>query len=146
VDRVIDLFAGCGTLTLPLASVANNVFAVEGSPAMTQALFDAARTSGLGERISREVRDLSTQPVEGKELAGVDAVVLDPPRAGARYQVHCLAASEVPKIAYVSCNPATFVRDARILVDGGYELKSVLPIDQFLWSPHVELVGHFERA
>ncbi|HJT05429.1 MAG TPA: class I SAM-dependent RNA methyltransferase, partial [Stellaceae bacterium] len=79
------------------------------------------------------------------ELAGFDAVVFDPPRAGARMQSVALAAARVPRVVAVSCNPASFARDARLLVDGGYRLTRVQPIDQFVWSPHVELVAFFER-
>ncbi len=81
-----------------------------------------------------------------EELAGFDAVVFDPPRAGARAQAAALAGSSVPRIVAVSCNPATFARDARTLIDGGYRLASVQPIDSFIWSPHLELVARFDRA
>lgn len=90
-------------------------------------------------------RDLFEEPLREKDLAGFDAVVLDPPFAGARAQAEALAASTVARIVMVSCNPATFARDARILVDGGYALTRVAPVDQFVFSPHIELVGHFQR-
>ena len=91
------------------------------------------------------VRDLFRDPLSAKELEDFGAVVLDPPRAGAQAQAQALARSVVPVVAYVSCNPATFARDARLLVDGGYTLESVTPIDQFLFSDHVELVALFRR-
>jgi 23S rRNA (uracil1939-C5)-methyltransferase len=92
-----------------------------------------------------ERRDLFRRPLLRHELDAFDAVVIDPPRAGARAQAEQLAKSKVARIAAVSCNPATFARDARILVDGGYRLRVVRPIDQFLWSAHVELTALFER-
>ncbi|MFO1146140.1 MAG: hypothetical protein U1E33_06155 [Rhodospirillales bacterium] len=88
---------------------------------------------------------LFVRPFTPAELARYAAVVLDPPRAGARAQAAALAASVVPTVVYVSCNPATFARDARLLADGGYRLEEVTPVDQFLWSPHVELAAVFRR-
>jgi len=95
--------------------------------------------------VTVERRDLFQRPFLARELAGLDAVVFDPPRQGAEKQARALAASQVPIVAAVSCNPATFARDARILADGGYRLTRVTPVDQFLYSAHVELVGRFER-
>jgi 23S rRNA (uracil1939-C5)-methyltransferase len=92
-----------------------------------------------------EHRDLFRRPLQPDELNRFDAVVLDPPRAGARDQVEQLAASKVPVIAYVSCNPSSFARDARQLVDAGYRLARIWPVGQFRWSTHVELVGEFVR-
>ena len=106
----------------------------------------AAARAGLGGRITSERRDIEARPLTADELAGFDAVVFDPPRAGAKAQSALLAASAVPRVVAVSCNPASFARDARLLVDGGYRLARVQPIDQFVWSPHVELVAWFERA
>jgi len=91
------------------------------------------------------VRDLDETPLEPSELARFAGVLLDPPRAGARAQSERLAQAAVPRLAYVSCHPGSFARDARILVDGGWELSSVTPLDQFLWSHHVELVAAFAR-
>ena len=90
-------------------------------------------------------RDLFRAPLSARELARYDAVVLDPPRAGARAQAEALAASKVPKVVMVSCNPGTCARDLRILVDGGYRITRVVPVDQFLFSPHIELVAELER-
>jgi len=139
--RIADLFAGIGTFTFPLAAHAT-VHAVEGDPAAHATLATAAR----GRRVTTARRDLFTDPLTATELSGFDAVVFDPPRAGAREQATQLAASHVPTIVGASCNPATFARDARILTDGGYTLRQVTPVDQFLWSAHVELVGVFSIA
>ena len=95
--------------------------------------------------VAVEHRDLYRRPLDHAELANFDAVVLDPPRAGAAEQVVALASSPVPRIAYVSCNPATFARDAKTLADGGYALAWVRPVGQFRWSTHVELAASFTR-
>lgn len=143
-QRVADLFAGLGTFAFSLARRAS-VHAVEGSALAIKALDAAARRAGLAGRVTAECRDLETRPLTARELARYDAVVFDPPRAGARAQSDALAASSVPRIVAVSCNPATFARDARRLVDGGYRLVYVQPVDQFVWSPHVELTACFEK-
>jgi 23S rRNA (uracil1939-C5)-methyltransferase len=110
------------------------------------AALDAAWRNTPGLKLVRsERRDLSHRPLLAAEMKGVEAVVIDPPRAGARAQSEQLARSQVPRIASVSCSPATFARDARILIDGGYSLEWVQPVDQFRWSPHVELVAEFRR-
>jgi len=145
--RVADLYAGCGTFTFPLAmrrGVASSVHAVDGTEPAIAALTRAAKQAGLG-RVTTLVRDLARRPLNAQELARFDAVVFDPPRAGAREQAEALAGSRVAIAVAVSCNPATFARDARILVDGGFGLDWVRPVDQFLWSPHVELVARFSR-
>ncbi len=142
--RVADLFAGCGTFALPLSRRAR-VHAVEGDPALAAALQDAVNATAGQRAVTVEQRDLYRRPLAPGELASFDAVVFDPPRAGAREQAVALAASQVPVAVGVSCNPATFARDARLLVDGGYVLERVVPIDQFLWSHHVELAALFRR-
>ena len=139
--RVADLFAGLGTFSVPLVQ-RFAVHAVEGDAPAMAALAKAA--SGL--RLVTEKRDLFENPLTAKELARFDAVVFDPPRAGAAAQAEVLATSKVPLVVAVSCNPATFARDARTLVDGGYSLERLYPVDQFLWSAHVELVGVFRRT
>jgi 23S rRNA (uracil1939-C5)-methyltransferase len=141
--RVADLYAGLGTFSFALAGRAA-VHAVEGSRPAAAALAAAARPAGLP-RVTSECRDLEARPLLAGELERFDAVVFDPPRAGAKAQSIALAGSAVPRIVAVSCNPASFARDARALVDGGYRLARVQPIDQFVWSPHVELVARFER-
>lgn len=140
---VADLFAGVGTFALPLAHKAR-VHAVEQDKAALHALAAASKTPGL-KPITTETRDLFKLPLTPSELAPYDAVVLDPPRAGAEAQARALARSQVPVIAYVSCDAASFARDAAILIQGGYRPGAVTPIDQFLWSSHIELVGGFSR-
>ena len=143
-QRVADLFCGCGTFALRLARNAQ-VLAVESDVAALAALGRAARQPGL-KAITAKRRDLFAEPLLAAELKGFDAVVFDPPFAGAAAQAQELANSQVPHLAAVSCNPATFARDARILADGGYVLKNVTPVDQFVFSAHIELVGHFVKG
>lgn len=140
--RIIDLFAGCGTFALPLARDAQ-VHAVEGSAAMIDALDHGWRNAQGLKQVTTEVRDLFRNPLLADELARYDAAVIDPPRAGAQAQVEKLAGSGIPAVAFVSCNPVTFARDARVLIDGGYLLHHVQVVDQFRWSPHIELVAAF---
>lgn len=143
--KITDLFAGVGTFALPLAERAE-VHAVEGEAKMTAALEKAAHnTEGL-KRVTVETRDLFRRPLEDDEFKGVEAVVIDPPRAGAEAQMAVLARSKVPVIASVSCNPVSFARDAKVLIAGGYHLDWVQVVDQFRWSSHVELVARFSRA
>jgi 23S rRNA (uracil1939-C5)-methyltransferase len=99
----------------------------------------------LAGRVEAETRYLARRPLDGSELRHVDAAVFDPPRAGAAATAEALARSAVPTVIGISCNPATFARDARLLVDGGYALETVTPVDQFRYTPHVELVGVFRR-
>jgi 23S rRNA (uracil1939-C5)-methyltransferase len=136
-QRPLDLFAGLGTFAL---SLSGRVTAAEASRDAVLALKRAAP------RVDAQHRDLYRRPFDASELTPHDAVALDPPRAGAEEQVKALAASVVTRIAYVSCNPATFARDARVLADGGYRLDWVQPVGQFLWSTHVELAASFTRS
>lgn len=140
-STIADLYAGCGAFSLPMAVAGKTVHAVEGLAAQTAALQAVSAALNL----TAETRDLVRQPLRAAELARFDAVVLDPPRAGAAEQIGNLAGSGVPLIVYVSCNPASFARDARTLIDGGYTLGPVQPVDQFLWSHHVELSAIFRR-
>ena len=142
--KVADLYAGCGAFALRLAK-SSEVHAVEGdAPAL--AALDRAYRFGTGlKRVTVERRDLERRPVTFKELNAFDGLVFDPPRAGAEDQSKQIARSDVPLVAAVSCNPATLARDLKILIDGGYTLKSVTPIDQFLWSAHVEAVALLEK-
>ena len=135
-----DLFAGLGTFTFALPG---KVHAVEGARDEILALQHAANRSLRA--VSVEHRDLFRRPIPAADLARFDAVVIDPPRAGAKEQVEELAASRVGIIASISCNPATFARDARILVGGGYKLDWIQPVGQFRWSNHVELAAQFSR-
>ena len=141
--RVVDLFAGCGTFALPLAQHAE-VHALEGEVAMMAALDRGWRGAQGLKKVSTETRDLFRNPVMAEDLR-YDAAVIDPPRAGAQAQTAELAASSVARIAFVSCNPVTFARDAKLLVDAGYRLDWVQVVDQFRWSSHVELVCAFLR-
>ena len=143
-SNIVELHAGCGTLSFQLARLAK-VHAVESDPTASATLETAMRRHGLQNRFSVETRDLMDQPLEASELEGYDALVFDPPRAGARAQAERLVSGGPSRVVAVSCNPATFARDARILLDAGYRLGRVTPIDQFLWSPHVELVACFHR-
>lgn len=141
-SRIADLFAGSGTFALPLAEQAE-VHAVEGDAAMLAAL-DAGwrRATGL-HRVTTETLDLFRRPLMPDELKRFDAIVIDPPRAGAEAQTQELAAARVPVIVAVSCNPVTFARDARLLTGVGYSIDWVQVVDQFRWSTHVELVARF---
>jgi 23S rRNA (uracil1939-C5)-methyltransferase len=134
-SAIADLFAGIGTFALAVHAA----YAAEASRDASAALKRAAT------RIAVEHRDLYRRPLDAAELKGFDAVVLDPPRAGAAEQVASLSGSSVQRIAYVSCNPATFGRDAKTLTDGGYQLQWIRPVGQFRWSIHVELVACFTR-
>ncbi len=140
---IADLFCGVGPFALRLAERARVTAADLDAPAVA-ALREAAKASGL-KPVTAEARDLFRRPLAPAELKAVAAVVFDPPRQGAEAQARQLAASKVPLVIVVSCNAATFARDARILVDGGYWLTAVTPVDQFRYSAHVEIVGRFER-
>ena len=142
--RIVDLFAGCGTFALPLAEQAD-LRAYEGDAAMIAALDRGWRQAPGLHRLTAEARDLFRRPLEPDEFKGVDAVVIDPPRAGAEAQCATLARSQVPVIAMVSCNPVTFARDARALVAAGYRLDWVQVVDQFRWSAHVELAARLSK-
>ncbi len=135
-----DLFAGLGTFALALPG---RVYAAEGARDELLALKAAASTGGRA--VFGEHRDLYRRPLTVTELNRFDAVVIDPPRAGAREQAAALAACQAKAIAYVSCNPSSFARDARMLVEGGWQLDWVCPVGQFLWSTHVELAARFSR-
>ena len=142
--RIADLFAGSGTFALPLAENAE-VHAVESEAEALAALDTAWRATPGLKKVGTETRDLFHRPLLTREFDPFDAVVFDPPRQGARAQVAELARSGIARIGAVSCNPATFARDARILIVGGFMLDWVQPVDQFRWSPHIELAAAFER-
>lgn len=139
-SAVADLFAGCGTFALPLSETAA-VHAVEGDRAMTQALDQGWRGAQGLKPLTVEARDLYRRPLLPDELSKFDAVVLDPPRAGAERQIAELAQAQVPVLAYVSCNPVTFARDVAVLVAAGYRIDWVQLVDQFRWSAHIELAA-----
>lgn len=144
-DRVLDLFAGCGTLGLPLLPGLSHLTAAESDMAALTALRQAVDAAGRGAQLSCLETDLMESPIALADLDGVDAVIIDPPRAGAAAQCAALATSAVPVIAMVSCNPATFARDAATLIAGGYRMGQPRIIDQFRFSGHVEVVAGFTR-
>lgn len=139
---VADLFAGLGTFALNLGDK-RKIYAAEGSRDTIGALKQAANLAGR--QVFTEHRDLFRRPLSFEELNRFDAVILDPPRAGARDQIVQLSQSDVPKICYISCNPASFARDAKTLCAEGYKLEQVWPVGQFLWSTHVELISSFSK-
>lgn len=143
--RVADLFCGAGAFSFPLAA-RSQVHAVDGDKGLVAALRHAADAAGLGSRVTTDVRDLIKRPLVADELKKFDAVVFDPPRAGASSQAGRITAARIPVVVAVSCNPATFARDAKLLIDGGYVMEKVVPVDQFLWTAHLELVAVFRRG
>lgn len=142
--KVADLFCGAGTFTFPLAEVAG-VIAADSSAASIAALKAGVSTAQGLKTIEAQARDLFRRPLSPYDLKGCEAIVIDPPRAGALEQTQQLPGTKAGLVVGVSCNPQTFARDARILIDAGFRLEKVTPIDQFLWSTHVELVGVFRR-
>ncbi|MBD3835631.1 class I SAM-dependent RNA methyltransferase [Brevundimonas sp.] len=142
--KIADLFCGAGTFTFPLATVAP-VIAADASQAGIEALRAGVRSAKGMKAITAEARDLFRRPFTPFDLKGCDAIVFDPPRAGALEQTAQIAGTKAGVVVGVSCNPQTFARDARVLIDAGFRLERVTPVDQFLWSAHVELVGIFRR-
>ena len=143
--RIADLFCGCGTFSLPLAAQGAQVEAFDADPPALAALDRAARSVRLAGRLSTVRRNLFRDPVPAAALAAYDGLVFDPPRAGAQAQAAEIAKSRVAAVVAVSCNPATFARDARRLLDGGYSLTDLRLVDQFVWSHHVEVIASFRR-
>lgn len=142
---VADIYSGLGTYSLPLVEAGCRVSAFEGDAGMVAALHNAAWQQGLETMLTAAARDLVREPLSERALSVFDAVVINPPRNGAGPQTAQLAKSSVPVVVMVSCNPATFARDAATLKDGGYALVEATPIDQFLWSAHLELVAVFKK-
>jgi 23S rRNA (uracil1939-C5)-methyltransferase len=142
--RIADLFCGAGAFALRLAR-SHEVFAADADPAAIAALARAAGTTPGLRQIAAETRDLFRRPLRPDELTAFDAALIDPPRAGALEQARALAASTLPLVVSISCNAATFARDARILVDGGFHIEAVTPLDQFRFSAHVEIAAVFRR-
>ena len=142
--RVADLFCGAGAFAVRLAR-RREVFAADADAAAVVALARAAATTPGLRKLAAETRDLFRRPLRADELAAFDAALIDPPRAGALEQSRALAASALPLVVSISCNPATFARDARILIDGGFQIDAVTPLDQFRFSPHVEIAAVFRR-
>ncbi len=144
-NLVADLYSGMGTFSFPLAERQHDVLAVEGNEEAILAMESARRQDERYAKLSGAVRDLDRWAISAEDLNGFDAVVFDPPRAGANNQSRALAQSNVPVVIAVSCNPATFSRDAKHLIDGGYRLIWTRCLDQFPWTGHVEIVAKFER-
>ena len=144
-NRVIDLFSGIGTFALRLAERAE-VLAVEADEEMLAALKSAADGAGGAlKQVTTLRRDLLRTPLASLEMKKFDGAVIDPPRSGARLQAEQIARAPVRKLAYVSCEPASFARDIKVLIEHGFTITRVTPVDQFRWSPHIELVGALER-
>jgi 23S rRNA (uracil1939-C5)-methyltransferase len=143
--RVADLFCGAGAFALRLAR-GHEVLAADADPAAIAALTRAAATTPGLRRLKVETRDLFRRPLQAHELAAFDAALIDPPRAGALEQARALAVSALPLVVSISCDAASFARDARILIDGGFHLESVTPLDQFRFSAHVEIAAVFHRS
>ncbi|MDB5515436.1 MAG: methyltransferase, partial [Tardiphaga sp.] len=142
--HIADLFCGVGPFALRLAAKAR-IAAFDSDANAVGALQKAAMATAGLKPIKAEARDLFRRPLVPQELRDYVAVVFDPPRQGAQAQTRQLAASKIPVVVAVSCNVATFARDARILIDGGYRIEGVTPVDQFRHTPHVELVARFKR-
>lgn len=142
--RAADLFAGLGTFTLALARC-TRVMAIDSDRALLEALATGARNAQGLKPIETKVRDLFRDPLSPKELEAYDTVLFDPPRAGAKAQTEALARSKLRTVIAVSCNPATLARDLRTLVDGGYRIETVTPVDQFLFTPHLEAIAILRR-
>ncbi len=142
--RVADLFCGAGAFALRLARF-HEVFAADSDAAAIAALKRGAAEAGGLRALKTETRDLFQRPLRPEELDAFDGVLFDPPRVGAEAQAHALAASRTPVVAAISCNAESFARDARILVEGGYAIGEVTPLDQFRFSPHVEILATFRR-
>ena len=143
--RMADLYCGVGTFALPLAAAGAKVLAVDGDEAAISALARAAGTAGFGGQVTAEARDLVRQPMAAAEFRRIETIVFDPPRAGAAAQAAEIAQTDASQVVAVSCNPTTFARDALTLTEGGFSLERVTPVDQFVWSGHVELVAVFGR-
>ncbi|GAA0212831.1 23S rRNA (uracil1939-C5)-methyltransferase [Brevundimonas nasdae] len=142
--KIADLFCGAGTFTFPLATVAPVIAADASKPGIDALKIGVGSAKGM-KAITAEARDLFRRPLTPFDLKGCDAIVFDPPRAGAIEQTAQIADTKASVVVGVSCNPQTFARDARVLIDKGFRLETVTPVDQFLWSAHVELVGVFRR-
>ena len=143
-NNVIDLFSGCGTFSLPAAKTAK-ILAVDKSEVMLSTAEMAWRRSSSLKEIRCRAQDLFKEPVLKEELNLFDAAIINPPRSGAEAQTRELAKSKITRISSVSCEPKTFARDAEILIESGFELDWIQPVDQFLWSSHIELVSQFSR-
>jgi 23S rRNA (uracil1939-C5)-methyltransferase len=143
--RIVDLYGGLGTLSLPLLPAARLTI-LEGNAPAVEAVNAALSKAVLAGVAQATMRDLRREPLSVEELDAFDLAILDPPAAGAMAQTRELARSGVPTVIYASCDRASFAADARILIAGGYRLERLLPVDQFLWSTHMELIALFRRV
>lgn len=143
-NRVVDLFSGCGTFTVAAAKIAN-VHAVENNKDMLAALKNSANQAHDIKLVSTELRDLFLRPLLPHELNEFDVAIIDPPRAGAKHQMQEIINSDIKKLVMISCNPITFSRDVQNLADAGFSMGPITPVDQFLFSPHLEIIAVFER-
>ena len=143
--QIVDLFAGCGTLSLPLLDQVVRLLAVEQNAIALSTLKAGADAAGLGGRVKIDARNLFDAPLTPNELTAFDKAILDPPRSGAAAQCQMLAESKISTVAMVSCNPSSFARDAGILANAGFKLNWIQVVDQFLFSNHLEIVGAFDR-
>lgn len=143
--QVIDLFCGCGTFSAGLLKMKKTVWAVDGDAAACSAYQDAAQQSGYGSTLKVTSRNLFEAPVRSPEMAGFDAAIIDPPRAGAAAQIPHVIGSDVDVVVMVSCNPHSLAKDLALLVEGGFQLDSIMLVDQFVWSTHCEAVAVLKR-
>jgi 23S rRNA (uracil1939-C5)-methyltransferase len=144
-SRVADLYCGLGTFALPMAAAGAKVMAVDGDGLAIGALARAAGIAGFGGQVTAVERDLVRRPMAAADFKRIETIVFDPPRAGASAQAEEIVQTRASRVVAVSCNPTTFARDAHILTEGGYTLERITPVDQFVWSGHVELVAVFSR-
>ena len=144
-SRVVDLFSGCGTFSIAAAKTAN-VHAVENNDEMLSALKSSANIMTGIKQVTTELRDLFMRPLLPHELNKFDVAIIDPPRAGAKHQMEEIINSKIKKLVMISCNPLSFARDVQDLVEAGFKMGTVTPVDQFLYSSHLEIIAVFERA
>jgi len=143
--NIADLYSGCGTYTFPIAQSGCRVSAFEGSYDMALALNNTIRQNDMEGLITAHTRDLYKNPVRADELKQFDAIVINPPRNGALPQTQQIAKSGVANVVMISCNPQTFERDAKAMLEAGYKLSKIVPIDQFVWTNHLELAAFFQK-
>lgn len=143
--NIIDFFSGCGTYSFPLSDKAQKITAYESDGEMVASMNNAARNAGLDDRVSATNRDLFKRPLKAAEMKYIDIVVINPPRAGAKEQISEIAKSDIAKLLMVSCKAETFERDAKILLNAGFTIKQIVPIDQFYMSDHLEIFALFTR-
>ncbi|TAE83527.1 MAG: class I SAM-dependent RNA methyltransferase [Alphaproteobacteria bacterium] len=142
-STVMDMYAGCGTYSFPLVPHMQHIFAYEGSSDMVAVMHNAIHHHGLEQKMTVSCRDLFTHPLRSSDMPACDGLVINPPRNGALPQIKQLINAPIARIAMISCNPATFIRDASLLLQHGYQLASLTPVDQFVWNSHLEVVGLF---